>query len=739
VPNPPPMPDPLASSEAMAGFLVSAVDAGEGRAGGPDCPDENRLAALADGRADPAREALVEHLADCAGCRSVLAALVRERAGDPRGLAARATDLTEPAVPPQPAAAPTPGFPRPFGPYLLRREIGHGGMGRVYEAVHERRGRPEALKVLRGRFLEDEALARRFGREVRALARVSHDHVVTLFDSGQVGGALYYTMALLPGPSLGELLERIRDSGEAPPGPRALALLDEIGVPRAPTPSPSPGVEYARRIAGALVGVADALAFLHAARIVHRDVKPSNLLFDGRHRLQLADFGLARTPDQRITEAGRVVGTPAYMSPEQILEQGEAFDGRADVYSLGVVLFELLALALPHEGETLAEMMGFVLRRRARSVRALNPALPAEIETIVSRCLERRPEDRYSDAGALRDDLARFAAGEPVRARPLSPATRLLRALRRQAVPIAIVLASIAAMAGWAFLRPAYLTVHSTPAAQVYLDDREVGRSPLHEHAVGTGLHVLRLEREGYVPLVERFDASRGETETFRVFLQALDPAAPGPRTEFAHALGLARSGADLEVVRGGGAEGGPLLAPLWPRGALRAVPTAVTLVARDLADGYTATLRAPGRGDLHAWPVRDAYGLVELALPDDVVRAFAPEETYEVVVTKAGAEAASASFRILGPRAIAELDRWLAETRSRFSPADASFEFVKAEALLARDLYEEALAAVAALEVLHGVRRELAPLAPAVLDRAGVGPSDPRTRWSARYLLWPD
>jgi hypothetical protein len=640
----------------------------------------------------------------------------------------------------EPAAkddGPSGEFPRRFGAYVLRREVGRGGMGVVYEAVHDQRRRPEALKVVRASLAEEPEALQRFLREVSALAQVSHDHVVPLFDSGTVAGEAYFTMPLLPGPGLDDLLEDVRATGESPPGAEALVVLDRHGIPPLAGPPAPPGVAYARRLAAALAGVADALQALHAAGIVHRDVKPSNLLLDERRRVRLADFGLVRTGDPRLTDPGRLMGTPSYMSPEQVvLDQGKDLDGRADVYSLGAVLFELLTLRLPHQGATLAETMGSSLRRRAPSARSLNPALPDDADVLLGRCLERRSEDR-PDARALADDLRRLAEGDRVRIRPVSLFRRASRYVRQHAVPIGVaVLVLIGAVTWWLRL-PARLTVDSLPVASVVWDGGVLGPTPLRDVEVAPGRHHLRVEREGFVPYVPPgFEGvGRGEHVRLHVVLQAVDPFSPESGSVLANGLGLRRT--EVEVTRSAGAA--PLLAPVWPRGAVRAAPEAIDLVAADPTAGRLRIRDAKGAG-IHEAEVPDSYGPVRVALPPAVRAALVPGAAYEVVVTAGdrGRETV-ATFRVLSPAEVAAVDAWLERALEGFRPGDPSAELLAAEWLLKHDLYREAVDRLEVLESRAGPRKEIARRALGILQRAGLEDVGPWESWYEGYVAWPE
>ena len=254
-----------------------------------------------------------------------------------------------------------------LGHYRILALLGRGGMAEVYRAVDERLDREVALKVLPPEFAWDPERVERFEREVKAAARLSHPNIVTVHEFGQGEGQHFYTMSLMPG---GDLKDRIRahPAGMSP--------------------------DEARRVVAA---VAQALDYAHRRGFVHRDVKPENILFDEEGRPQLTDFGIARAMESgtRMTATGMSIGSPHYMSPEQA--QGLRVDGRSDLYSLGVVLYEMLTGRLPFEaGNTLAVAYAHV----NHPVPELPPAL-GEWQPVLDRLLAKSPEERYGSAGEL--------------------------------------------------------------------------------------------------------------------------------------------------------------------------------------------------------------------------------------------------------------------------------------------------------------------------------------------------
>ncbi|MCI0342431.1 MAG: bifunctional serine/threonine-protein kinase/formylglycine-generating enzyme family protein [Planctomycetales bacterium] len=295
-----------------------------------------------------------------------------------------------------------------LGPYRLVRELGRGGQATVYLAEEPRLRRQVALKVLH----RDQGLAAaaRFRREAQAVARLgAHPGVVAVHDIGEADGWVYLAMDLVQG--------------------RTLAAVIETG-------------ELSHTQAADWVAqAARALYFAHAHGILHRDVKPGNLLVDADGRIRVSDFGLAATQaadprSTRLTRTGYMVGTPFYMAPEQA--RGETTDARADVYALGVTLYECLTGVVPFEGETAYDVLDRTLREEPRPPRSRNPQIPRDLDTIALKCLEKDPDRRYPTAEALAADLERWRAGEPIQARRVGPLGRLAKRVRRNPAPWAV-------------------------------------------------------------------------------------------------------------------------------------------------------------------------------------------------------------------------------------------------------------------------------------------------------------
>ncbi len=720
-------------------FLVTR--AGDGPVPPGDCPEANALAAFAEGA--PAeggpgaeREPLERHISSCAECRALVVALARGSAAgaapaEPLREFDAITALPGAATPPPGARGPVPGdrgpasegFPRTVGDYTVLRSIGSGGMGVVYEAVHRQHGRHEALKVLKGGLGASPDLVERFHREVKALASLSHDHVVRVFDAGTLEGDLYYTMPLLPGSSLGDIARAVRATGETPPGARACEVLDRFGIPAAARAGLGPEQEYALRAAAALVGVADALAVMHERGILHRDIKPGNLLVDERGRVLLADFGLVRWGDQRITRTGQSMGTPAYMSPEQVVSDGRTPDGRTDLYALGATLFELLTLRLPHEGDTGLETVRLKLARRVAPVRTFNPAVPEDLETLIGRCLERRREDRVASAVLLRDELERFTRGEPVRVRPLSATARTLNALRRHRLPWGVAAAAVLAAAGWHFSRPTTLTVASIPPAQLFLDGKEIATTPLTAHRIAPGDHELRLVRDRFATFVRPFTLERGGNLEIDRSLQPLDPADPVALRALAASVGLQVPEVKVEVTRS--SPGGVPLTLLFPRGRTLRAPPRVRLWVDDVADGWKLAMERAGEAGetlLSRELAATTDSRVDVALDDALrERLDAGGEFRLRLLDDSGRERDRCVFTVVDDATRERVAREWRSVTDRFPEGGGSLPFLEVYFLLSRGLHEEAYDRAVSLREVLGERREVAQAGLAVLKQAGL------------------
>ncbi|SFI57910.1 serine/threonine-protein kinase [Planctomicrobium piriforme] len=322
-------------------------------------------------------------------------------------------------APPQPAESPSSfsgQLPRAFGPYDLERELGRGGMGVVYLARHRTLRSQVALKVIRTSEFASPEEVRRFYQEGRAASRLRHPHVVSVHDAGDIEGTPYLVMQYVEGESLAERMRRQR-----------------------------PGIDETVRL---LIPIARAVDYLHGQEIVHRDLKPGNILLNRDHTPFVTDFGLVKMfeLDGERTVSGALIGTPAYMSPEQAWGKPDSIGASSDVYSLGAILYEMLTGQPPFPE---ANPLDQILRLRdaePRPPRAIKPTVPMELQQICLRCLEKKPRDRYASSAQVADDLERYRRGEPIALRPIGYWNGFRRWVRRES-PLASHLAGFATMA----------------------------------------------------------------------------------------------------------------------------------------------------------------------------------------------------------------------------------------------------------------------------------------------------
>jgi serine/threonine protein kinase/WD40 repeat protein len=373
-------------------------------------------------------------------------------------------NATEAHASPDGAVAAAAAAPERMGDFRILRVIGRGGMGVVYEAEQVSLGRRVALKVLPQALRLDANRKARFEREAKAAAKLHHTNIVPVFGVGEHDGLPYYVMQLIDGRGLDAVLLELRsrpaqsppatlaDSPPAEPAPADVGTMlaapspPDVTTP-GPTSHPEPGAApvlpesgggsssggkraaYWRDVARIGAQVADALEYAHRQGILHRDVKPSNLLLDSQGAVWVTDFGLAKADDSdNLTQAGDIIGTLRYMPPEAFEGRG---DRRADIYALGLTLYELLALR-PAFGEAdRNKLVKLVMTTEPVRLDLVNAFIPRDLVTVVHKAADRDPARRYQTAGDLAADLRRFLADEPIRARRISQLERYLRWARR--------------------------------------------------------------------------------------------------------------------------------------------------------------------------------------------------------------------------------------------------------------------------------------------------------------------
>jgi tRNA A-37 threonylcarbamoyl transferase component Bud32/tetratricopeptide (TPR) repeat protein len=304
--------------------------------------------------------------------------------------------------------------------YEILGVLGRGGMGVVYKARQISLDRIVALKMIRDGTLASSEERARFRAEAQAIARLQHPHVVQVFEVGEHQGQPYFSLELVSGGSLAEHLH---------------------GLPQLP--------EQAARLVETL---ARAVHAAHQQGIVHRDLKPANVLLTADGTAKVGDFGLAKRLDSSfLTRSGAILGTPAYMAPEQAGGPSEAIGPRSDVYALGAILYEMLTGRPPFLGQSPLDTLQQVKTQDPVPPRQLQPKVPRDLETICLKCLQKEPRKRYDSAEALAEDLRRFSAGEPILARRAGPVERLsVWCRRRPAVTALAVLLILAVAAGFA-------------------------------------------------------------------------------------------------------------------------------------------------------------------------------------------------------------------------------------------------------------------------------------------------
>ncbi|MEX2168646.1 MAG: protein kinase [Pirellulales bacterium] len=331
-----------------------------------------------------------------------------------------------------------------LGDFQLIREVGRGGMGTVYEAEQISLRRRVALKVLPFASVLDKQQLARFQNEARAAATLDHSHIVAVHSVGSDRGVHFYAMQLIESQSLAEVVEEKRrtESGkrqQAPsPSPSPAdggggSGQSAIGNHKSAIASDSTGTQaYYRGVAELGIQAARALEHAHANGVLHRDVKPANLLLDGDGKLWVTDFGLARICSEAgLTTSGDLLGTLRYMSPEQISAKRGIVDHRSDIYSLGATLYELLALTPAFGGDDRPELLRQIAVDEPLRLRQRDRRIPIDLETIIDKAMEKNPAARYATGGELADDLQRFVDQQPILARPATYADRVVKWSRR--------------------------------------------------------------------------------------------------------------------------------------------------------------------------------------------------------------------------------------------------------------------------------------------------------------------
>ncbi len=354
-------------------------------------------------------------------------------------------------------------------------------MGTVYKARQRSLDRIVALKVLPNHVSSSPKAVQRFQREAQAAAKLHHTHIVPIFARGEVDGTYFYAMELVDGQGLNTIIAGMRESrssaatatdlAETVPLPRSSSFSDD-GPERLSVGKSSTGLRQGESVAESnkrfdsiathIASVADALDYAHREGVIHRDVKPHNLMIGSDGRMRIADFGLARIAEMPgVTVTGEVVGSPLYMAPEALSGGQTNADHRADIYSLGATMYEWLTLSPPHPGDTRESVIGAILTTEPCPLRERDPAIPLDLDTICLKAMNREPSRRYTTAAEFRDDLNRYLEDRTIKARRAGPLELVRKFVTRHQLATVTAVASVAVAALFGALLRTKAQVHS--------------------------------------------------------------------------------------------------------------------------------------------------------------------------------------------------------------------------------------------------------------------------------------
>ena len=431
----------------------------------PNCLTLTDFEQYSAGRLDAeAEERFREHIDACDVCRISFDRFKADQdfLDDAKSALSGESELAEASVgsspgsssPSSPKSRASRHLPRIDG-YRITGVLGQGGMGIVYRAVQDKLNRTVALKVLPAMIgAASPSTVARFRREAMAAARLHHIHIVPIYDFGESPDAYFYAMELIVGQPLNLVIKSFAKKNAAQASAARLSeMLMDITVESSDASSPSfySGVSldgsgtvadvsmtgrarhYYRQAALWMADTADALHYAHQQKIIHRDVKPANLIVSTDGRIMVADFGLAKsTNEESVTMTGSFLGTVRYVSPEQAMARRIPIDHRTDIYSLGATMYELLCFQPAFPGTDEKMVLSAVITRDPTSPRKIASSVPHELETICLKAMEKAPDMRYPTARAMGEDLRRYMEDLPIEAKPPGPVTRAIKFVRRR-------------------------------------------------------------------------------------------------------------------------------------------------------------------------------------------------------------------------------------------------------------------------------------------------------------------
>ncbi|MBL8693680.1 MAG: protein kinase [Planctomycetes bacterium] len=393
-----------------------------------------------------------------------------------------------------------------LGDYRIIRELGRGGMGIVYLAEQVSLPRHVALKVLSPFVASAAANAERFRAEARAAAALNHPGIVKVLAIGSEGDTWYFAMEFVDGVGLDRVLERLRAHLLLPVD--AASIASAIGEDVEDGGSRWRG-SYANAMARIIADVAEGIEHAHRRGVIHRDVKPSNILLRRDGSAVLTDFGLARAAGSAsLTQTGHLLGTPGYLAPERVGGGSQVGDARCDVFSLGVTLYECITLRRPFEGATPGEVLANILLRDPIEPARLGARVPRDVSTIVLKALEKSPSRRYPTAAAMAEDLRAYLDGRAIRARPIGPLGRLVRAARRRPAASAAVLLTLLLFIGGPIAFGLQEQVHTKRIERAFKEEQAAReRAEADFRMASEAIHrmLIRVSQERllYVPKME--------------------------------------------------------------------------------------------------------------------------------------------------------------------------------------------------------------------------------------------